>query len=349
MMFLVGSIWRALGDQPRAEAAFATSGRKEEEGRRPEARPERTEDWREEARVLESNKRTRDAARLQERHQSYSEAARLFEAGGDLTGALRCSLEAKDTPQARRLIKQLKREQYLPIIERAKAYQLLMEHYVEVGDFENVARLYERARQFDQAALAWERSGKLAPARRAYERAQDATNAERVRKLEIDALVQRGDRLGAAQLWVSAGKRQEAAQSLLSLPAAKAFRFLQKLKLDDEAVDLAKKEIARAEAENKPGSKARWLELLGDVPAAADCWEQAGRRDKALALQEQAGNWQLAAQLAEGLGQLEKAVELYHRAGDKPSADRVAAMGAKVPAPPPSTSLAPLEGQGEER
>jgi tetratricopeptide (TPR) repeat protein len=347
VMFLVGSIWEAAGDQRRAEVAFVASGRKAEDDRPPP--PEPASEWRDEARVLEGRKQTRDAARLHERHHSYAEAGRLFEAGGDLVSALRCALESKDGPGAHRLLKQLKPEQFLPLIERAKAHQLLMEHYVESGDFENVARLYERARQFDQAALAWERSGKLAAARKAYERAHDSGSAERIRKLEVDALVKRGDRLGAALLLANAGRREEAVQVLSPLPPPKAFRFLQKIKLDDEAMELAKKEIARAEAENRPAGRARWLELVGDAFAAAEAWELAGRRDKALALQEQAGNWQRAAELAESLGQLEKAAELYHRSGDKSSADRVGAMRAKVAAPPPSAPVAPLEGQGEER
>jgi tetratricopeptide (TPR) repeat protein len=349
VMFLVGSVWKAAGDQQRAEVAFAASGRKPLERRRPsvEAAPA-SRDWREEARLLEGRKRTRDAARLHERHESHAEAARLYEAGGDLKNGLRCLLAAKDLLAARRLLKQMKPDQFLPIIEKAGAYELLMEHYVDVGDLENVAKLYERARQFDQAAIAWEKSGKLAAARKAYERSKDSANAERVRQLEVTKLIERGDRLGAALLLIAAGKQEEAVQTLISLPAAKAFRFLQKVKLDAQALELARKEIARAEAENRPAAGARWLELLGDVPAAAEAWERAQRKDRALALYEQSGNWQRAAQLAESLGQRDKAVELYHRAGDKASAERAAAMPAQVAAPPPSDAPVALEGEGEE-
>lgn len=348
VMFLVGSVWRAVGDEHRAALAFAASGRKEDQREAVKAM-HRSGDWRDEAQLLESQNRTRDAARLHERHQSFAEASRLFEAGGDLKSALRCALEAKDEAVARRLLKRIEPEQARPLLESARAYELLMERYVEVGDFENVAKLYERARQHDQAAMAWERAGKLPQARKAFERAKDASNADRIRQLEVDKLIQRGDRLGAALLLLGAAKREEAVQALLALPPPKAFRFLQKVKLDDEAIALARKEIARAEAENKPAAKARWLELLGDVPSAAEAWEKAERRDRALALYEQAGNWQCAAEMAEALNQREKAIELYHRAGDKVSAERVASLPEIVTPTPPPTSPLPLEGQSEER
>jgi tetratricopeptide (TPR) repeat protein len=353
VLFLVGSVWRAVGDEVRAEPAFAASGRKfaePEQAKAPSAPSStpRSGDWRDEAHRLESQKRTRDAARLYERHDSPGEAARLHEAGGDLKSALKSYLSAKDLLAARRLLGQLKPEQFLPIIEKTGAYELLMEHYVDAGEFDNVAKLYERARQFDQAALAWEKSGKLAAARKAYERAKDSANAERVRQLEVEKLVERGDRLGAALLLLPVGKRDEAVQTLLGLPAAKAFRFLQKAKLDEEALALARKEIERAEAENRPGASARWLEMLGDLPAAAEAWKRAERKDRALALYEQAGDWQRAAEIAESLGERDKAVELYQRAGDSASAERASALPAQVAVPPPSGESVALDGEGEE-
>ncbi len=349
VLFLVGSVWRAVGDEVRAEPAFAASGRQfaePEKVKAPSAPPSapRSGDWRDEAHRLESQKRTRDAARLYERHDSPGEAARLYETGGDLKSALKNYLSARDSLAARRLLGLLKPEQFLPIIEKTGAYELLMEHYVDAGEFDNVAKLYERARQFDQAALAWEKSGKLAAARKAYERAKDSVNAERVRQLEMEKLIERGDRLGAALLLHGAGRRDEAVQTLLGLPAAKAFRFLQKMKFEDEALALARKEIELAEAENRPGASARWLEMLGDLPAAAEAWKRAERKDRALAVYELAGDWQQAAQIAESLGERDKAVEMYQRAGDSASAERAAALPAQVVAPPPSGESVALDG-----
>ncbi|MHB8878712.1 MAG: DEAD/DEAH box helicase, partial [Myxococcaceae bacterium] len=179
--------------------------------------------------------------------------------------------------------------------------------------------------------------GKLSNARKAYDRAKDSKGAARARDLEVDKLITRGDRLGAAVLLLGAGQKDRAVETLTALPPPKAFRFLQKVKLDEEALELAKKEIARAEESNKPSEKARWLEMLGDVPAAAEAWEKAERKDKALAMYEQAGNWQRAAELAEALSQYDKAVELYHRAGDKQNAARVEAL----PRPPPPEAKPP--------
>jgi tetratricopeptide (TPR) repeat protein len=348
VMFLVGSVWRALGDESRAAFALAASGRPEEQREAVKAL-HRSGDWRDEAQMLESQNRLREAARVHERHQSHAEAARLFEAGGDLKSALRSLLEAKDQAGGRRLLKQIDAEQARPILESARSYELLMERYVEAGDFENVAKLYERARQYDQAGMAWERAGKLAQARKAFARAKDLGNAQRLRQLEVEKLLQRGDRLGAALLLLGDGQREQAAQTLLALPPPKAFRFLQKVKLDQEALELARREIARAEAENKPASRARWLELLGDFSSAAEAWQSAERRDKALALYEQAGDWQRAAEMAEAIGQKDRAVELYHRAGDKVSAERLSSLTETEAAPSAPTSPVPLEGQGEER
>ena len=349
VMFLLGSVWRSVGDDGRAGLAFEASGRSPEEREPPKpAAPPPAGDWREEAERLSSVQKGRDAAKLHERHGSPAEAAQRYEASGDLKSALRCFLAAKDEPSSRRLLRQLKPEQFLPLIEKAGAYQLLMEHYVEAGQFEEVAKLYERARQFDQAAIAWEKSGKLGPARKAYERAKQPTDAERVRQLEVAKLVERGDRLGAAVLLLGTGKREQAVQTLRALPATKAFRFLQKLRLGDEALALARQEIAQAEAENRPAGSARWVEMLGEASAAAEAWIRADRRDRALSIYEKAGEWQRAAPLAEALGQKDKAIELYQRAGDRTSADRVAAMPPPVAAAPPSGAPVALEGEGEE-
>ncbi len=345
-MFLVGSIWRAVGEESRAALAFASSGRRADQAEAVKLL-KKTGDWQEEANVLEAQKRTRDAARLHEKHDSHAEAARLFEAGGDVKSALRCALAAKDFALARKLAESLPPAEAQPELEKAGAWELLMERYVAARDFDNVARLYERARQHDQAALAWERAGKLANARKAYERARDSQGAARVRDLEVEKLVARGDRLGAAVLLVAAGLNARAVETLQALPATKAFRFLQKVKLDAEALALAQVEITRADEGKRLGDKARWLELLGDTAAAAEAWEKAERKDKALGLYEQLGNWQRAAELAEALGHHDKAIELFHRAGDKANAARVASLPKPPPAPAPTAEAPPAEAGPE--
>jgi len=283
------------------------------------------ENWREDAQLLEDQKQTRNAARLHERHQSYLEAVRQYELAGDLLSALRAALAARDSVSGKRLLKKIPIAAAKPVLEKAKGYDWLMEHYVEAGDFQSVARLYERARQFDQAALAWERGGSLSNARKAYESAKDSSNARRVRALEVEELVRRGDRLGAAALLLGEGRKDQAVEILLGLPAPKAFRFLLKLRLPEEAMALARKQIQEAESNQKPSEAARWLEWVGDFLAAAQAWEKADRKDKALAMYEQVGQWQRAGELAEALGQKEKAVDFYHRAGDTAAAERVQA------------------------
>jgi tetratricopeptide (TPR) repeat protein len=300
--------------------------------------PELTGDWSEQAKQLETMGRTRDAGRLHERNNSFAEAIRLFEAGGDVKSALRAAVAGKDMDAARRLVSGLPADQVVPTLEKAGAYELLMEQYVAKADFENVARLYERARQYDQAALAYERANKLTQARKSYERARDMASANRVRGLEVKSLVERGDRLGAATLLAAAGQRREAVEVLSPLPPPKAFHFMQRLKLDEEAKALAQRELARADEEKKPAGRARWLELLGETAAAAEAWEQAGRKEKALPLHEQLGNLARAAQLAEELQHRVKAIELYTRLNDAAGLERANALPETPPAPPPSAS-----------
>jgi hypothetical protein len=163
-------------------------------------------------------------------------------------------------------------------------------------------------------------------------------SANRVRGLEVKSLVERGDRLGAATLLAAAGQRREAVEVLSPLPPPKAFHFMQRLKLDDEAKALAQRELARADEEKKPAGRARWLELLGETASAAEAWEQAGRKEKALPLHEQLGNLARAAQLAEELQQRTKAVELYTRLNDAAGLERAKALPEAPPPPPPGAA-----------
>lgn len=340
--YLLGSIWKALGDERRAALEFAASGRKEERAQAAEVL-KKTGDWRQEAQLRKDQGRTRDAARILEKQGELQEAGKLYEDAGDLKGALRAALSEKNLEAARKLLAKLDPAQAQPILERAGAFELLMERFIEAKDFENVARLYERARQFDQAALAWERAGKLSMARKAFERAKDPQGAKRMRELEVALLLERGDRLGAAVLQVSAGQRQAAVEILSALPGTKAFRFMQKARLDKEALEFAQKEIEKATQEGRMADLARWLEMTGEATAAGEAWEKADRKDKAMLMYEQAGHWQKAAELAEATGQLDKAVQLFHRAADKANADRVAQLARQ-----PKAEAKPTEQPGSD-
>jgi hypothetical protein len=119
---------------------------------------------------------------------------------------------------------------------------------------------------------------------------------------------------------------------------------MQRLKLEEEAKTLAQRELARADEEKKPAGRARWLELLGETASAADAWEQAGRKEKALPLHEQLGNLPRAAQLAEELQQRDKAVELYTRLNDAAGLERAKAL----PETPPTATPAPKDQDAAE-
>ena len=344
VQYLVGSIWRSVSETDRADASFTASGREfkeraEEKKAAPSEKPARKGD-KPEASPLEKGKRTRDSARVKERNGQFADAARLYEEAGDLKSALANAVFAKIEDVVDRLMGLMKQPEWQGVLEKAGEWERLMGIYVKRADFESVAKLYERAKQFDQAGLAWERAGKLSVARKLYERAKDTTSANRVRDLEVKKLIERGDRLGAATIQMASGKKAEAIETVKGLAGPKAYRFLQKLKLDDEAKTYAAEEIAKAVAENKVSDHARWLELTGEAAGAAEMWIKAERKDKALPLYEQLSDWPKAAGLAETLGLQDKAVELFTKAGDKENADRVAAMPKPLPQPKPPKDAA---------
>lgn len=319
------------------------------------ARPERPErpapfvssgDWQADVKKLEELGRTRDAGRIHEKNQSYADAARLYETGGDTKSALRNAALGKLDDVFKRLSEKLKPEEISEALERAGAFEKLMEFHVARGDFDSIAKLYERANQFDQAGLAWERAGKFSFARKSYERAKDFAGANRVRDLEIAKLIERGDRLGAATLLVAANKKAEALETIKPLPGPKAFHFMQKLKLNAEADAFAKEELAKAEAANNALQKARWLELTGKHQEAADVYLAADRKDKAAFVFEAMGQLGKAAELLEAAGQLDKAQALFTKAGDAANADRVKAL--PRPEPKPKAVEAKSEGEGEQ-
>lgn len=321
---------------PRADRGAADRGPRRERGARFDqpAAPALTGEWQLDARKYEESGRTRDAGRIHEDNKSYVEASRLYEIGGDLKSALRAAARAKDQARITALSAKLSPDEVTAQLERAEAWELLMELYVQKQDFGKIAGLYERALQFDQAALAWERAGKLSVARRCYEKAKDFVAANRVRDLEVSKLVERGDRLGAATILMGVGRHADAIELLKPLPGPKAYAFMLKLKLTSEAQAFAAEALAKAEAENNVQAKARWLETLGKTEQAAELWVSANRNDKAVPLYEQLGQTAKAAQLAEAAGLLDRAQALFAKAGDAANAERVKALPRPEPKAP---------------
>jgi tetratricopeptide (TPR) repeat protein len=263
--------------------------------------------------------------------------------GGDLKSALRNAARAQDASRISELSAKLTPDDVTQQLEKAEAWELLMELYVQKQDFGKVAGLYERALQFDQAALAWERAGKLSLARRCYEKAKDFASANRVREVEVKKLIERGDRLGAATLLMGVGRNPEAIELLKALPGPKAYAFMLKLKLSDEAQAFASEALAKAEAENNLQVKARWLETLGRIEQAAETYLAANRKDRASVLFDQLGQTAKAAELAEAAGQLDKAQALYAKANDLVNVERVKAL----PRPEPKSATHETEAKDE--
>jgi len=298
-------------------------------GARPDTRAEAPltfKDWKEQAAYLEQTRKTRDAGRLHEKNASFAEAVRLFELGNDLKAALRCAVLGEIEEASTRLISRLSPSDVKFILERLSAWGLLMSYCAKIKDYESVARLYERARQMDQAALAWEKAGRLSLARKAYEQAGDLESANRTRVIEVQHLLERGDRLGAATLLAATGNTQAAVETLKELPGPKAYRFLMKLKFEEEAQKLAEAQVEQAIAAKDHLAHAHWLEALNKLPEAIEAWLKVDRRDKAMYLCEKAEKYEQAAELAEALGRLDKAEVLFRRAGNEEQAARIAAL-----------------------
>ncbi len=285
-----------------------------------------TGDWKKDLELLTKQGRTRDAGRVAEQAGQFALACTNYEAGGDLKAALRNAVLGNLEERTQELLAKLKPEDVEFTLERLQAWPQLMAYFVKRQAFDSIAKLYERANQFDQAGLAWEKAGKLSMARKAYERSRDFAAANRVRDLEVVKLNERGDRLGAATLLVAAGRRREAVESLKGLPAPKAYSFMKKLKLDEEAQAFGKEQLDLALAQANVQHQARWHELMGDLPKAVELYLSVDRKDKASHVVEAQGDLPKAAQLAEEAGQLDRAQQLFEKAKDTANAQRVKAL-----------------------
>ena len=173
-----------------------------------------------------------------------------------------------------------------------------------------------------------------------------------MRTLEVDRLVERGDRLGAALLLVQARQREQAAKLLEPLPPPKAFRFLQQLGLNAEAKALGERELQRATEESKSMARARWLELLERPADAAEAWEAAGGRTRPSPCWRRPASSDAARGIAEEIGNRNEAIRLFRRAGEDAEADRLEALppapATEAPPPPPPDSDEVLgEGSGD--
>lgn len=317
------------GDRPRRDDRGERGDRpaRGEKGARGERAPfVTTGDWKKDIDVLTKQGRTRDAGRVAEQAGQFAEAAAAYEAGGDLKAALRNAVLGNLDARTNELLEKLKPEDVEFTLERLQAWPQLMAYHVKRQAFDSIAKLYERANQFDQAGLAWEKAGKLSSARKAYERSRDFAAANRVRDLEVTKLNERGDRLGAATLLVAAGRRREAVESLKGLPAPKAYSFMKKLKLDEEAQAFAKEQLDAAVAQANVQHQARWHELMGELARAVELYLSVDRKDKASHVVEAQGDLPRAAALAEEAGQLDRAQQLFEKAKDTANAQRVAAL-----------------------
>lgn len=378
-MLKVGIVWATLGESDRATSSFERAGRtpdpmelvvppRAEEASAPDRTSPRvprgrrehaasrtprerrwtathgrspvSAGWEAEAQLLRERGRTRDAARLYETNHAWAEAVALFEEGGAPEAALRAAAKGGLQAKCLELAAKMPPERVEAAFEAAQAWDQLMDLHVARSNFEGIAKLYERAKQYGEAGLAWERAQKFAHARKAFERANDLVSANRMREEELKYLVAHGDRLGAARLLMTVGRKAEALASLEGLPAAKAMHFMQVLKLSSEANAFARARLAASAG--SPLEEAQWHEVLGEKREAIAKYILAERKGKAASLYAEVGDFAKAGEFAEADRQFAQAATYYRQAGDAASERR--AQAAQPVAAPSSEAVHLPEG-----
>ncbi len=345
--YVVGLIWSSMNEGERASSAFARSGKDPEpqdlaphppdsaseaatapsHGRpkmRPASRREtRSADSRRSARS--PNPRSVDAsgAMALEKAGAFAEASAMFEAEGDLESALRCAARVDDATRCIALASRLSPPKVASAYRAAQSWQRLMDYHAALGDYEAVAQLYERARQYDQAGLAWERAQKFGSAKVAFERAGDLVSANRVRDRDVEDRLRRGDRVGAAAVLMSVGRKSEALKALEGLPPAQIIHAMQRLKLHEEATAYSRGELARAQAAGDLARQGQWLEVLGNRKEAIERYLEAGLRDRAARVHAKGGDYRSAAKLMAAANSYRRAAEYFQKAGDGSEAQRM--------------------------
>lgn len=329
LMFLLGDIWRALGDESRGAKLYAESGRTAPALQLLQASGE----WQQAAALHRREGRPLDAARILEQHEDWSGAFAAFREANDLRGWLRTALKAKDLDEARKAAKMLPLKAARELLFKAKFGDLFLELLAEKGDWNEIALLYERSEQWADAGQAFEKVGKLARAAEAWSKAGDLAAAARCLDSAVKDRLGHGDAVGAGEVLRRAGQVERAAQLVVEARPEMGFQWLQKAGLDAKAL-----EFARARAQERsatPALAAVWLERAGEMPLAAQAFLDGNRPADAARLWESLGDWERAGEAAARAGQTDRAVDLLRRGGVGDPEERVQRLAPSAPAPAP--------------
>ncbi len=249
----------------------------------------------------------------------YLRAGDLYKAGGKLDKALQMYLKAGDHLAAARVQEELGDgvkavELYLRGGDRDSAVRILCGHKAfgkaaqlcaDAGDMTRAASLAERGDNPLLAASFWEQAGRF---------------------WEAAVLLRKGGQVGKAMLMMERALRQFPAEDVL---------------LSHETEEWHAKKLQAAslfEEGQSPERAAQLYEELGDLHAAARCWEAARRFQNAMVLYERLGNREkvaalsdqsqetpvhLRAQVLAGQGDAERAAEVLIASGKREQAAEV--------------------------
>ena len=332
VLFLLGEIWRALGDERRAGLLYAASGRSE-----PALQAlQHSGQWDEVAELHRREGRPLDAARLFEQQGALPQALAAYKEAGDQRGWLRAALLAGDVGEVAKAAHALPLKAVRELLFKHHQGDLYLDILAGRGDWAEIASLYERAEQFADAAQAYERGARLSRAAEAWRKAGDLAAMDRCASQEAQARQARHDAIGAGEVLRRFGFVERAVDLVREAHPELAFKWLQEGGLDAQAVTFARVLARRLEQEGKPGEASPWLERAGELPLAARASEQAGQFAEAMRLWELQGEWEKAAEAAARGGEKARALELFNRAGvteAEARVERLSPAGTGEPAP----------------
>lgn len=331
----LAEVWRALGDERRAELAT-------EEAQGAEPAPfllAHTGEWDKVAALHEREGRHEEAARLYEENGEKAKAASAYQKAGKIDKAFAILAELGERDAILAAAEELPPAKREEALIAAGMGDVLMEMLVKEERWEDVGRLYERADQPLDAARAWERAGKTHKAIRLFDKGGEAAEAERLIEAEIELALAEGGEDAAAQIWARFDRPAKAA-AMTSDPLKKS-RWLRQAGDVEGAQAVAKEVLEAAQAEGKePLELAPWLARAGDTAAALRIWDEHRQPEEAAKVLEELAEFELAARCLEVAGQHKKAADLFAKAGNEEAAERLRALI------PPEPKAAPRRKPG---
>lgn len=311
MLSSVGNTWLAVGDEVRADEVLDAAGRPE----RAMARLERSGEWQQAAELAERVGRFSQAAQILKAHGEKHRALELFLRAGERHEALRISLELGLHEKVRDLAREVDFKTVRALLFQNGMADLYLELVAEMGDWREVAHLYEQAGQHGDAAHAYERSGNLDKAVEAFRRAGQQDEVQRLARQAALLRQEKGDLAGAGNVLCRFGLIDEAIDLVSASRPELAFKWIERAGQIERARAFAEEMVERLDAGEEPLLCAIWLERSDQKARAAELWRSLGKPEEALRLYVSLCDWRHAAELAQELGDIGRATEFYARAG----------------------------------